>query len=85
MSSFGFGKPAEKREKTIDKAGLPRGPIVVDPASERDAVARGDRGEERSKRLGERMTVEFDRGFQEARGAGRDCRCGPTGVLTSWG
>ena len=42
MSSFGFGKPAEKREKTIDKAGLPRGPIVVDPASERDAVARGE-------------------------------------------
>ena len=42
MTSFGFGKPAEKREKTIDKAGLPRGPIVVDPASERDAVARGE-------------------------------------------
>lgn len=55
MSSFGFGKPAEKREKTIDKAGLPRGPIEVDPASERDAVARGaqlgfvDRGQTKGR------------------------------------
>lgn len=46
MSTFGFKKTAPSEEDTkrpgFDLAGIPKGPIALDPAKERDAVQRGE-------------------------------------------
>lgn len=46
MSNFGFKKPGTSAEDTkrpgLDLAGIPTGPIALDPAKERDAVQRGE-------------------------------------------
>lgn len=66
MSNFGFVKQPAKSENAIDKIGLPKGPITVDPSSERAAVARGeelgfvDRGQ--SDSVSESSVVRMARG-----------------------
>jgi len=46
MSNFGFKKPeegaGEQKAKGIDVAGLPTGPVNLDPEKERKAVERGE-------------------------------------------
>jgi hypothetical protein len=46
MSNFGFKKPGasgdDSKRPGLDLAGIPTGPIALDPAKEREAVQRGE-------------------------------------------